>query len=257
MLPPIRSALMDLENPCLKEILSNIDPLDDIANRIRECIVEEPPFSIREGGIIKEGFNEDADYLRKAKTDGKKWLAELEETERERTGIKTLRIRYNKVFGYYLEVTNSFKDQVPEDYIRKQTLVNAERYTTPRLKELEDTILNAEDKLNDLEYDMFVELRTFIAQALDRIQKTAKAVALLDAICSLSYVGEQNGYVKPTFNEKNVINIREGRHPVVEKMMQDAMFIPNDTLLDNKANQIAIITGPNMAGKSTYMRQTA
>ena len=257
MLPPIRSVLSDCEDPCLKEILSNIDPLDDIAGRIRETIVEEPPFSIREGGMIKEGFSSDADYLRKAKTDGKTWLAQLEEKERERTGIKNLRIRYNKVFGYYLEVTNSFKDQVPEDYIRKQTLVNAERFTTPRLKELEDTILNAEEKLNDLEYDIFVELRNDIASALDRIQKTAKAVALLDAICSLSYVGEQNGYVKPVFNDKNVINIKEGRHPVVEKMLQDTLFIPNDTLLDQKSNQIAIITGPNMAGKSTYMRQTA
>ncbi|MBR6095054.1 MAG: DNA mismatch repair protein MutS [Lachnospiraceae bacterium] len=257
MLPPIRSVLSDCEDPCLKEILSNIDPLDDIAGRIRETIVEEPPFSIREGGMIKEGSSSDADYLRKAKTDGKTWLAQLEEKERERTGIKNLRIRYNKVFGYYLEVTNSFKDQVPEDYIRKQTLVNAERFTTPRLKELEDTILNAEEKLNDLEYDIFVELRNDIASALDRIQKTAKAVALLDAICSLSYVGEQNGYVKPVFNDKNVINIKEGRHPVVEKMLQDTLFIPNDTLLDQKSNQIAIITGPNMAGKSTYMRQTA
>ena len=257
MLTPIRNVLKDYEDPFLKELYESIDPLQDVFVKIRDCIVEEPPFSSREGGLIKDGFSEDIDYLRKAKTEGKQWLAQLEETEKERTGIKNLRIRYNKVFGYYLEVTNSFKDMVPEDYVRKQTLTNAERYTTPRLKELEDTILNAEEKLNDLEYDLFVELRDYIAQRLDRIQSTAKAVALLDAVCSLSYVGEQNGYVKPVFNEKGTITIKEGRHPVVEKVLNDTLFIPNDTVLDGKANQIAIITGPNMAGKSTYMRQTA
>ena len=257
MLTPIRSVLAGFEDPLIKDILEHTDSLEDVYTKILDCIVEEPPFSSREGGIIKDGFSSDIDYLRKAKTDGKKWLAELEETEKERTGIKNLRIRYNKVFGYYLEVTNSYKDAVPEDYIRKQTLTNAERYTTPRLKELEDTILNAEEKLNDLEYDIFVGLRDFIAARLDRIQSTAKSVALLDALCSLSYVGEQNGYTKPTFNEKGTITIKEGRHPVVEKMLKDDLFIPNDTVLDGKSNQIAIITGPNMAGKSTYMRQTA
>ena len=257
MLTPIRSVLAGFEDPLIKDILEHTDSLEDVYTKILDCIVEEPPFSSREGGIIKDGFSSDIDYLRKAKTDGKKWLAELEETEKERTGIKNLRIRYNKVFGYYLEVTNSYKDAVPEDYIRKQTLTNAERYTTPRLKELEDTILNAEEKLNDLEYDIFVGLRDYIAARLDRIQSTAKSVALLDALCSLSYVGEQNGYTKPTFNEKGTITIKEGRHPVVEKMLKDDLFIPNDTVLDGKSNQIAIITGPNMAGKSTYMRQTA
>jgi DNA mismatch repair protein MutS len=257
MLKPIRSVLEGFEDPLLKDILEHTDSLEDVFVKIRDCIVEEPPFTSREGGIIKDGFSEDIDYLRKAKTEGKQWLAELEEKEKERTGIKNLRIRYNKVFGYYLEVTNSFKDMVPEDYIRKQTLTNAERYTTPRLKELEDTILNAEEKLNDLEYDIFVALRDYIAERLDRIQSTAKSVALLDALCSLSYVGEQNGYAKPTFNEKGTITIKEGRHPVVEKVLKDNLFIPNDTTLDNKTNQIAIITGPNMAGKSTYMRQTA
>ncbi len=257
MLTPIRSVLAGFEDPLIKDILEHTDSLEDVYTKILDCIVEEPPFSSREGGIIKDGFSSDIDYLRKAKTDGKKWLAELEETEKERTGIKNLRIRYNKVFGYYLEVTNSYKDAVPEDYIRKQTLTNAERYTTPRLKELEDTILNAEEKLNDLEYDIFVGLRDYIAARLDRIQSTAKSVALLDALCSLSYVGEQNGYTKPIFNEKGTITIKEGRHPVVEKMLKDDLFIPNDTVLDGKSNQIAIITGPNMAGKSTYMRQTA
>ena len=257
MLTPIRTVLSDFDNPMLSELLCNIDSLQDVYEKIRDAIVEEPPFSSKEGGIIKDGYSEDIDYLRKAKTEGKQWLAELGETERERTGIKNLKISYNKVFGYYLEVTNSYKNMVPEDYVRKQTLTNAERYTTPRLKELEDTILNAEDKLYNLEYDIFVEIRTFIAERLDRIQSTAKAVAVLDALCSLSYVGEQNGYVKPVFNEKNSITIKEGRHPVVEKVLKDSLFIPNDTLLDCKSNQIAVITGPNMAGKSTYMRQTA
>ena len=257
MLAPIKTVLTDYTDPMLMELCERIDSLRDVYERIRDCIVEEPPFTSKEGGIIKDGYNADIDYLRKAKTEGKQWVAELGEAERERTGIKNLKISYNKVFGYFLEVTNSYKNLVPDDYVRKQTLTNAERYTTPRLKELEDTILNAEDKLYNLEYDLFVELRDYIAERLDRIQATAKAVALLDALCSLSYVGEQNGYVKPVFNEKNAITIKEGRHPVVEKVLQDALFIPNDTILDNKSNQIAIITGPNMAGKSTYMRQTA
>ncbi len=257
MLAPIKTVLTDYTDPMLMELCERIDSLRDVYERIRDCIVEEPPFTSKEGGIIKDGYNADIDYLRKAKTEGKQWVAELGEAERERTGIKNLKISYNKVFGYFLEVTNSYKNLVPDDYVRKQTLTNAERYTTPRLKELEDTILNAEDKLYNLEYDLFSELRDYIAERLDRIQATAKAVALLDALCSLSYVGEQNGYVKPVFNEKNAITIKEGRHPVVEKVLQDALFIPNDTILDNKSNQIAIITGPNMAGKSTYMRQTA
>ena len=257
MLAPIKTVLSDFSDPMLTELCERIDSLTDVFERIRDCIVEEPPFTSKEGGIIKDGYNADVDYLRKAKTEGKQWVAELGESERERTGIKNLKISYNKVFGYYLEVTNSNKNLVPDDYVRKQTLTNAERYTTPRLKELEDTILNAEDKLYNLEYDLFVELRDYIAERLDRIQATAKAVALLDALCSLSYVGEQNGYVKPVFNEKSAVTIKEGRHPVVEKVLQDSLFIPNDTILDNKSNQIAIITGPNMAGKSTYMRQTA
>ena len=257
MLAPIKTVLADFTDPMLTELGGRIDSLTDVYERIRDCIVEEPPFTSKEGGIIKDGYNADIDYLRKAKTEGKQWVAELGEAERERTGIKNLKISYNKVFGYFLEVTNSYKNLVPDDYVRKQTLTNAERYTTPRLKELEDTILNAEDKLYNLEYDLFSELRDYIAERLDRIQATAKAVALLDALCSLSYVGEQNGYVKPVFNEKNAITIKEGRHPVVEKVLQDTLFIPNDTILDNKSNQIAIITGPNMAGKSTYMRQTA
>ena len=219
--------------------------------------MEEPPLQVKEGGIIKDGYDPDIDTLRKAKTEGKNWLAALEAEDKERTGIKNLRIKYNKVFGYYFEVTNSFKNMVPEDYIRKQTLTNAERYTTPRLKELEDTILNAEDKLITLEYDKFCEIRDHIASQLERIQKTAHEIARLDVFASLSLVAEQNHYVRPTLNEKGIIQIKDGRHPVVEKVIEHDMFIPNDTYLDNGKNCISIITGPNMAGKSTYMRQSA
>ena len=198
------------------------------------------------------------DHFREARTNGKNWLAQLEDETRERTGIRNLRIKYSNVFGYSFEVTNSFKDKVPEDFIRKQTLTNCERYSTPRLKELEDEILNAEEKLNTLEYDVFCKIRDSIAQEIERIQKTAKAVALLDVYCSLAYVAERNHYVKPGLNDRGVIDIREGRHPVVEQMMDTTdMFISNDTYLDNKKHSIAIITGPNMAGKSTYMRQSA
>lgn len=257
MLPPIKTVLKAFEKELLNEIQNEIDPLEDICSLIGSAIEEDPPFSIREGGFIKEGFDEDIDRLRSAKQDGKKWLAALEEEDRERTGIKNLKIKYNKVFGYYFEVTNSYSGLVPEDYIRKQTLANAERYTTPRLKELEDTILNAEDKLNTLEYDLFCQIRDAIALEIDRIQRTAKAIAKLDVFCSLSLVAERNGYVRPKINEKGVIDIKDGRHPVVERMIDHDMFIANDTYLDNASHCISVITGPNMAGKSTYMRQTA
>lgn len=257
MLPSIRTVLGDFDAPLLREIREHMDPLEDIYQLIDDAIVEDAPIAIKEGGIIKEGFNETIDSLKKAKTDGKNWLAALEEEDRERTGIRNLRIKYNKVFGYYFEVTNSYKDQVPEDYVRKQTLANAERYTTPRLKELEDNILNAEDKLFTLEYDLYCEIRDAIAREIERIQKTARAIARLDVFTSLAYVAEHNQYVRPTLNEKGVIDIKEGRHPVVEQMIQNDMFIANDTHLDNQKHCIAVITGPNMAGKSTYMRQVA
>ena len=212
---------------------------------------------MREGGMIKEGFSAEADELKKAKTEGREWLAQLEERERANTGIKNLRIKYNKVFGYYLEVTNSFKPLVPDNWIRKQTLTNSERYTTDELKHLEDIILGAEDKLNGLEYDLFCQVRDSIAAEVVRIQATAKAVAMIDVFASLSVVAVQNNFVRPKINEKGIIDIKGGRHPVVEKMMNNDMFIANDTYLDNSANRVSIITGPNMAGKSTYMRQTA
>ncbi len=257
MLPHIKTVLKEFDAKLLKEIDQQIDGLEDLCLLIKSAICEEPPIMIREGGIIRSGFDEDIDMLRKAKTDGKTWLAQLEEEDRERTGIKNLKVKYNKVFGYYFEVTNSYKNLVPEDYVRKQTLVNAERYTTPKLKELEDTILNAEDKLNTLEYDLFCKIRDEIAGQLERIQKTAKAVARLDVFASLSAVAEQNHYVRPALNEKGVIDIKDGRHPVVEKMIDHDMFVSNDTFLNNTNHCIAVITGPNMAGKSTYMRQSA
>ena len=257
MLPALKTVLADLDAGLLQSIQEHLDPLEDIYHLIDDAIEEEAPISAREGGIIKSGFHETIDSLRNAKTDGKKWLAELEEEDRNRTGIKNLRIKYNKVFGYYFEVTNSYKDLVPEDYVRKQTLANAERYTTPRLKELEDTILNAEDKLYALEYNLFCEIRDAIAGEIERIQQTAHAVAKLDVFTSLSYVAERNQYVRPALNEKGIIDIKGGRHPVVEKMIKNDMFIANDTYLDNHKHCIAVITGPNMAGKSTYMRQTA
>ena len=257
MLPAIKKVLKAFEKEELTSIEKEIDGLEDIYQLILNSIEEEPPITIREGGMIKDGFDETIDMLRRAKHDGKKWLAELEEQDRERTGIKNLRIKYNKVFGYYFEVTNSYKDLVPDDYIRKQTLANAERYTTPRLKELEDTILNAEDKLTTLEYDLFCKIRESIAMELERIQRTAKAIARLDVYASLSLVSERNHYVRPKLNEKGVIDIKDGQHPVVEQMINNDMFIANDTYLDNGSHCISIITGPNMAGKSTYMRQTA
>ena len=257
MLPSVKCILKDMESDLLKEIYEELDPLEELCDLVGRAIQEEPPLAMKEGGIIKDAYNEEVDRLRKAKSEGKNWLADLETKEREKTGIKNLRIRYNKVFGYYLEVTNSFKDLVPDYYTRKQTLANAERYIIPELKELEDTILGAEDKLCALEYELYCEVRNTIAAELTRIQRTAKAVAKLDVIASLALVAERNNYVRPKINEKGVIDIRDGRHPVVEKMIPNDMFIANDTYLDDKKQRISIITGPNMAGKSTYMRQAA
>ena len=257
MLPSIRYILTEMQSEVLKEICEDLDPLEDLCALVKNAIKEEPPLAMKEGGIIKDGFREDVDELRSAKTEGKTWLAKVETEEKEKTGIKTLRIKYNKVFGYYLEVTNSYKEQVPDYYIRKQTLTNAERYITPELKELEDKILGAEEKLSALEYEIYTQIRDQIGGEIERIQKTAKAIAHLDALASLAVVAERNRYVRPKINERGVIDIKDGRHPVVEKMIQGDMFVANDTYLDEKKNRISIITGPNMAGKSTYMRQSA
>lgn len=257
MLPPIRLILQDMRCSLLGEICEDLDPLEDLCSLITDAIREDPPIAMKEGNIIRDGYNEEVDKLRRAKSDGKDWLAKLENEEREKTGIKNLRIKYNKVFGYYLEVTNSYKDMVPDYYTRKQTLANAERYITPELKELEDMILGAEDKLYALEYEIYTEVRETVAAQVERIQKTARAVAALDVFASLALTAERNNYTRPKINEKGVIDIKEGRHPVVEQMIPNDMFISNDTYLDDKKHRISIITGPNMAGKSTYMRQTA
>jgi DNA mismatch repair protein MutS len=257
MLPHIKYLMKGLEASLLRKLEQQLDELTDLYDLISSSIIEDPPVSIRDGGIIREGYNEEVDRLRSAKSEGKTWLAELETKEREKTGIKNLKIKYNKVFGYYLEVTNSYRDLVPEYYTRKQTLANAERYITPELKELEDMILGAEDRLVALEYGLYVEIRNRVAQEIVRIQDTARAVAGIDVFASLALVAERSNFVRPTINEKGIIDIRNGRHPVVEKMIPNDMFIANDTYLDNARSRISIITGPNMAGKSTYMRQTA
>ena len=257
MIPYIKQVLRDFQAPILKEIYEDMDSLEDITDLIKRAIVDEPPLAQKDGGIIREGFNEDVDKFRSARTDGKKWLTELETKERERTGIKSLKIKYNRVFGYALEVTNTFKELVPENYIRKQTLANAERYITEELKNLENMILGAEDKLYALEYELFSNVRDKVGQEVIRIQRTAKAIAGLDVFASLALVAERNHYVRPKVNEGGIIDIKGGRHPVVEQMIDNDMFIANDTYLDNTKKRVSIITGPNMAGKSTYMRQTA
>ena len=256
-LPDIKNILKELSAPRFKEIYDDFDELTDLYEMLDAAIDEEPPIAIKEGGIFKDGYLEEIDYLKSAKTECKTWLADLESKEREATGIKNLRIKYNKVFGYYFEVTNSFQNLVPDYFIRKQTLANAERYTTDKLDELSNTILGAEDKLYALEYEKYVELRDTIGEAITRVQKMAHYIAELDALASLSFVTEKNQYVRPNINEQGIIDIKNGRHPVVEKMLNNDSFVANDTYLNNAESRISIITGPNMAGKSTYMRQTA
>ncbi len=257
MIAPIKMLLKDVSSELLSELEQQLDPLDDLSDLILKSIEEEPPVSVKEGGIIRGGYSEEVDRLRAAKTDGKQWLADLEAREREASGIKNLKIKFNRVFGYYLEVTNSFKELVPERWIRKQTLVNAERYTTPELRELEETILGAQDRLYALEYELFADIRSRIAAEVTRIQRTAKAIAAIDVFASLAYVAERNRYVRPEVTNEDVIRITDGRHPVVEQMISSDLFVANDTYLDGEDSRVGIITGPNMAGKSTYMRQTA
>ena len=256
-LPYIRQLLAGYPSGLLHQIYEDLDGLEDIHQLLEDSIIEDPPLQIKEGGIIKDGYLEHIDELKHAKTDGKQWLAELETRERETSGIKNLKIKYNKVFGYYFDVTNSYKELVPEHFIRKQTLANSERYTTEELDKLADTILGSEDKLCALEYETFCDIREKISGEIKRVQRTAHAVAMLDVMASLAYVTEQNHYIRPVMNEEGRLKIQGGRHPVVEKMIPNDLFIRNDTELDINENRIAIITGPNMAGKSTYMRQTA
>ncbi|MBQ7584364.1 MAG: DNA mismatch repair protein MutS, partial [Lachnospiraceae bacterium] len=257
MLGPIKAILKGMKSALALRLSDSIDPLDDMYELICRAICDEPPLSLHDGGIIREGYSEEADSLRSAKTEGKEWLMSLEARTRESTGIKNLRIKYNKVFGYYFEVTNSYLSLVPEDFIRKQTLTGGERYTTAELKEMEDKILNSEDRLIALERELFIEIRDKLAANTGRLQDTAAAVAYIDVLCSLSYVAEHNGFVRPKINKKGILNIKKGRHPVVERMLRDGQFVANDVYLDQENDRIAIITGPNMAGKSTYMRLAA
>lgn len=256
-IPYIMRLMENLGTEYTVYLRDRMDSLQDLYELIDSNIADEPPFSVREGGLIKEGAYEEIDRLRKAKNQGSDWLMELEAKEREETGIKKLRVRYNKVFGYYIEVTNGNLDMVPDRYIRKQTLVNCERFITPELKEIEDTIVEAETKLNDLEYELFSGVRLKIGENIQRIQQTASAIAVCDVIQSLAEVAEKNGYVKPVVDESGEIDVKGGRHPVVEQVMRDDSFIPNDIYMNTGDDRLSVITGPNMAGKSTYMRQTA
>lgn len=257
LLPEIKDYLNYLSSDILKKFNDEIDPLQEVYEIIERSICDEPPFSIREGGLIKEGYSEELDKLKDSIKDGKSWISGLEASERERTGIKNLKVGYNRVFGYYLEVTKSYFDLIPENYIRKQTLANAERFITPELKEMENLVLNAETKINQLEHDIFVAVRDHIEQYISIIQKTSSAIAKLDVLCSFAHVSEKLGYVKPVIDDSMEIQILKGRHPVIEQTISDGLFISNDTYVDDKDTSLLLITGPNMAGKSTYMRQTA
>ena len=257
MLPDIIQELSQFDSKLVKEIHDGIDPMTDLYKLIDDAIEEEPPLSSRDGGVIKAGFHEEVDRYKESRISGKQWLQDLEAEEREKTGIKSLKIKYNRIFGYCFEVTNTFRDLVPSYFIRKQTLTGSERYTTDRLEELQNTILGAEEKLNQLEYELFCDVRDTIGGNIERIQKTSHYVALIDCIISLSKVATDNNYCRPKINEEGIIDIKDGRHPVIEKLIRDGMFVSNNTYLNDASDRIAIITGPNMAGKSTYMRQTA
>ena len=256
-LPDIRQVLQNVNSEYLKEIYQNIDELKDIHELIEKSIVDDPPMTTKDGGYIKLGYDENIDTLKHATTDGKSWLMKLEADEKEKTGIKSLKIGFNKVFGYYIEVTNLYKDMVPDTYIRKQTLTNGERYITEELKNMENQILGAEEKVIKLELEAFRQIREEIAGNVKRMQKTAEAISSLDVLTSFAQVAEEMNYCKPTINKDGILNIKEGRHPVIEKMLSSGEFVSNDTYLDTDQNRLAIITGPNMAGKSTYMRQVA
>ena len=256
-IPYIKDLLNNLGAHLIVRKNNEIDSLKDVYELIERSITDEPPVSVKEGGIIKSGYNEEVDRYRSATTEGKVWIAALETSEREKTGIKNLKVGFNKVFGYYIEVTKSYFSLVPENYIRKQTLANCERYITPELKEIEDTILGAEEKVVDLEYKLFLEIKDKIAGEVDRIKRTANGIAELDVLCSFAEVADRDSYCMPVIDAGDEIQITDGRHPVVEKMLDEGSFVPNDVNLDMSDNRLAIITGPNMAGKSTYMRQTA
>ena len=256
-LPEIKKILSQVKSSLLTELYSELDTLDDVYDIIDKTIVDEPPISVKEGGLIKLGYDEEIDKLKTATTDGKNWIINLEAEEREKTGIKGLKVGFNKVFGYYIEVTKSNISLVPDRYIRKQTLTGGERYITEELKNLENQILGAEEKVVNLEYNVFVEVRDKIEAQIERVQKSAGIIATLDCLCSLATVAEDQNYVRPEVDESGVLDIKDGRHPVIEKILPSGSFVQNDTYLDESENRLAIITGPNMAGKSTYMRQVA
>ena len=256
-IPQVKAQLSGLESPMLLKLEQAMDPMTDCADLIENTIVDEPPLTVREGGIIRKGANAEADRLRDIMDGGSGTIAAIEASEREKTGIRTLKVGFNRVFGYYIEVSKSFMDQVPGHYIRKQTLANCERYITQELKELENQVLTAKDRLTALEYHIFTQLREHLARQAARVQVTASAVAAADALCSLASVAVQRGYCRPEITLGQEITIESGRHPVVEAMLKDSLFVPNDTALGARDNQVAIITGPNMAGKSTYMSQVA
>jgi len=256
-LPDLKAELSGLTSRLFAEIYTNFDELKGIFDLIDEAIIDDPPVSVKEGGIIKAGYNEELDELKEITINGKTWISNLQSKEREATGIKNLKIGYNKVFGYYLEVTKSYLKDVPDHYIRKQTLANCERYVTPELKEMEAKILNADEQIMKLEYELFLKVREYIKGHVRRIQETAYDIALIDVLNSLAIAAVKNNYVRPEMNNKGYISIIDGRHPVIEKIIKNEMFVPNDTYIDNKEYRMSIITGPNMAGKSTYMRQVA
>ena len=256
-LPEVKAQLAAFPRGLLHELDEQLDDLSDLSALIGRTLVDEPPFSVREGELIRDGFDAEVDRLRGILHGGKDIMVNMEAAEKEKTGIRTLKIGYNKVFGYYIEVSNSFRDQVPETYIRKQTLVNGERYITQELKELEHDILSAADRVSALEYELFSDLRRQIASQVARIQRTAAAVAEIDTLCSFAAVAVKNNYCHPVVDESGVLEIHDGRHAVVEQMRRDSLFVPNDTYMGQKEDRVAIITGPNMAGKSTYMRQVA
>jgi len=258
VLPTIKESIKKLNSSMIIDIRNNIDTLQDIYELIDKSITDNPPVSIKEGSIIKDGYHEEVDRLRTASREGKNWIVNLETKEKEITGIKSLKVGYNKIFGYYIEITNANLSLVPEArYIRKQTLSNAERYVTPDLKDMESKILGAEDKVVELEYQLFCEIRDKISHNIERIQKTSWAISSIDVLCGLATIAVENDYIKPEITDNGIITIKDGRHPVVEKMLSNNNFVPNDTFLDCNENRISIITGPNMAGKSTYMRQVA
>ncbi|MDD2495070.1 MAG: DNA mismatch repair protein MutS [Tissierellia bacterium] len=256
-IPDLKSEISSLKSNMISNIFLELDTLSDIYEIIDKSIVDEPPISIKEGGVIKFDYNKELDELKEITINGKTWISSLQNSEREKTGIKNLKIGYNKIFGYFIEVTKSYLKDVPDSYIRKQTLANCERYVTPELKEMEAKILNADEQIMKLEYDLFIEVRQYIKEQIKRIQKTARNIAKIDSLNSLAITAVKNDYIRPVMNNKGYINIVDGRHPVIERLMKNEMFVPNDTYIDNKSNRMSIITGPNMAGKSTYMRQVA